>query len=115
MPNQISRQDLLAALLGPSRPVVVEALPAKYYDHAHLPGAININHDEVEQLASRLLPKKDAPVVVYCASATCKNSHWAAEKLVSLGYRSVKVYVEGKQDWIEAGLPIEKTLDSKVA
>jgi rhodanese-related sulfurtransferase len=86
---------------------VVEALPEMYYRKAHLPGAINIPHDRVDELAPRLLPDKTAAIVVYCANAPCKNSGIAAARLVELGYRDVRDYHEGKQDWIEAGLPVE--------
>ena len=41
----ISRDEPKAALDRADRPVLVEALPAKYYEDAHLPGAINIPHD----------------------------------------------------------------------
>jgi rhodanese-related sulfurtransferase len=78
-----------------------------YYRKAHLPGAINIPHDRVDELAPRLLPDKTAAIVVYCANAPCKNSGIAAARLVELGYRDVRDYHEGKQDWIEAGLPVE--------
>jgi hypothetical protein len=30
-----------------------------------------------------------------------------AEKLAKLGYTNVRRYEAGKQDWIEAGLPVE--------
>ena len=42
------------------------------------------------------------------ASATCQNSHIAARHLEQMGYTSVSVYAGGKQDWSEAGLPIER-------
>jgi len=40
------------------------------YDHAHLPGAINLPPDQVRALAPTLLPDKYADIVVYCASPT---------------------------------------------
>lgn len=107
MTNQISRTELLRKLLGKERPLLIEALPEKYFSHSHIPGAINVPHDQIDQLAGSVLPRKDAPVVVYCASATCQNSHIAAERLTQLGYKDVQVYVEGKKDWVDAGLPIE--------
>ncbi len=107
MTNQISRNELVKRLLGSERPILVEALPEKYFTHAHIPGAINMPHDQVDDLAVRMLPQKDAPIVVYCASVTCQNSHIAAERLTELGYKDVQVYVEGKKDWIDAGLPVD--------
>jgi rhodanese-related sulfurtransferase len=88
--------------------ILVEALPEGYYIKEHLPGALNIPHDRTRELAPRLLPDKGAAIVTYCASPTCRNSHIAAETLQAMGYTNVKVYVEGKQDWLAAGLPTEK-------
>jgi rhodanese-related sulfurtransferase len=105
--QHIGREELQARVASDSGPVLVEALPAKYFEQSHLPGAINIPHDAVDALAPRLLPDKDAEIVTYCASATCKNSGLAAQRLRELGYRNVREYVEGKADWIAAGLPVE--------
>jgi rhodanese-related sulfurtransferase len=87
--------------------VLVEALPAQYYEHSHLPGAINIPHDEVDELAPSLLPDKGAEIVVYCANGPCANSGLAASRLTELGYVDVADYHEGKAEWIAAGLPVE--------
>lgn len=40
------------------------------YQHAHLPGAINLPPDRVPELAPRLLPDKGAEIIVYCSSPT---------------------------------------------
>ena len=87
--------------------MLLEALPQKYFDDAHLPGARNMPHDAVAELAPRLAPDKTAPIVVYCANAACQNSHIASVRLKQLGYTDVRVYAAGKQDWIDAGLPVE--------
>ena len=102
-------RDEIKSLLDEGRPVtLVEALPEKYWKHSHLPGAINIPHDRTRELASQLLPDKDALIIVYCANEPCKNSTIASAELASLGYRNVRKYIGGKQDWIDAGLPVEK-------
>lgn len=87
---------------------VVEALPAMYFEEAHLPGARNLPHDQVDDLARGLLPDKNAPVAVYCSNAACPNSTIASRRLAELGYTSVYEYEEGKEHWIEDGLPTEK-------
>jgi rhodanese-related sulfurtransferase len=106
MVKSITREELKARLDGGRSPILVEALPAKYYDHAHLPGAVRLNVDEVEARAGEVLPDRAAAVVVYCASETCANSHQVADALNALGYADVAVYAGGKKDWIEAGLPV---------
>jgi rhodanese-related sulfurtransferase len=107
MTRTISRQDLLAKLETKQPLVLIEALPERYYLEGHLPGALHLPHDRVRELAPGLLPDKAATMVTYCASATCQNSHIAAETLRAMGYSDVSVYAGGKQDWVEAGLPLE--------
>ncbi|MFN0318098.1 MAG: rhodanese-like domain-containing protein [Burkholderiales bacterium] len=101
----VSRPELLDRMNEGA--VLVEALPEKYYQDWHLPGARHMPHDQVRQLAATVLPNKSAPVVVYCASDTCQNSHIAARQLMQLGYTDVAVYAGGKKDWSEAKLPVE--------
>lgn len=66
----ISRDELKAKLDRQDSFVLIETLPRVAYDHAHLPQAINIPPDQVEALAPKLLPDKNAEIVVYCASPT---------------------------------------------
>ena len=105
--RRIHRDDIRAHLDAGTPMHIVEALPEKYYRKAHLPGAVNLPHDQVRERAARVLPDKEAFIVVYCANTPCENSRIAAETLASLGYTNVAEYVEGKQDWIDAGLPVE--------
>jgi rhodanese-related sulfurtransferase len=64
----ISREDLKAKLDRGDDFVLVETLSEEQYRHAHLPGAVNMPPDRVRELASDVLPSKDADVVVYCGS-----------------------------------------------
>lgn len=106
MNETISREEIKRKLDANEPMILVEALPKPYFDAEHLPGAINIPHDEVRELAPRLLPDKDALIAVYCASTDCRNSELASKVLRQMGYTDVREYVEGKQDWIEAELPV---------
>ncbi|MEP7084493.1 MAG: rhodanese-like domain-containing protein [Betaproteobacteria bacterium] len=108
MKQVIDRTELLRRLASATPPTLVEALPEKYYRDGHLPGALHLPHTQVRELAPALLPDKAASVVVYCASASCQNSHIAAGVLGQLGYTDVAVYSGGKQDWTEAGLELQR-------
>lgn len=105
--NTITREELTAHLGDPNL-ILLEILPETYYQQGHLPRARLAPPDKVRDLARLLAPWKDDPVVVYCSSSTCKNSHDAAKVLTDSGYSNVRVYVGGKADWQEAGLPIER-------
>jgi rhodanese-related sulfurtransferase len=104
---EITRDDLKSKLENHAPLVLLEALPAAYYQRGHLPGARHMPHDQVRALAPAIAGDKSAEIVVYCASRTCQNSHIAAGVLSALGYQNVRVYAGGKQDWEEAGLPLE--------
>ena len=105
--KQIDRRTLETMLLDSDPPALLEALPPKYFRQGHLPGARQLNTDGAADHAKRLGMTVDQPIVVYCASETCANSHQAAEALAAAGYRDVSVYAGGKQDWVDAGLPLE--------
>ena len=66
----ISRDELKEKIERGDKFALVETLPRTTYDHIHLPGAINLPPDVVEQLAPALLPDKSAEIVVYCTSPT---------------------------------------------
>lgn len=74
MPRVITLDELRTKLDGGDPVTLVETLPPMYYRTEHLPGAINIPHDEVDELAPELLPDHDAEIVVYCASGPAQNS-----------------------------------------
>ena len=97
----VERNELQSRLEANPRLVLLEALPQKYYDDWHLPGARHFPHDRARALAPQVVPYKAAEIVVYCASRTCQNSHIAANVLQQIGYTNVSVYAGGKEDWKE--------------
>lgn len=96
--------DAVRVRLDLGRVTLIEALPARYFEAGHLPGAININHDEIGEKAPHLLPDREAELIVYCSGETCMNSHKAAARLRSLGYTNVAVFGGGKAAWEAAGM-----------
>lgn len=107
MATPISRDELVSLLASGTPIALVEALGADFYADAHLPGAVNVPVAQAPTLAPVLLPDRDVTVVVYC-SGSCDESVQLAAALESLAYRDVRVYAAGKEDWIEAGLPVER-------
>jgi rhodanese-related sulfurtransferase len=68
--NRISRDELKQKMDRGDRFTLVETLPEAAFHHEHLPGAINLPPDRVNELAAQLLPDRAAEIVVYCASPT---------------------------------------------
>ncbi len=110
MNRTMARQQIKENLDNNVPMIIIEALPKKYYDSEHLPSALNIPHDEIQQKAPELLTDKDALLVVYCASIECKNSKIATDTLLQMGYTNAYEYVEGKKHWLEANFPTESVM-----
>jgi len=108
--NTISR-IALKKLLDDGKPLtLIDVCPEEYYHAAHLPGAKNCCVYEVtflEQAAS-VAPDKSGLVVVYGSSGHSLASSTAQEKLGRAGYTETQDYRGGCQDWIDAGLPVER-------
>lgn len=64
--------------------VLVDVRTPEEYRAGHKEGALNIPVDEVEQLASQLLPDKNAVILLYCR--TGKRADKAMETLRKMGY-----------------------------
>jgi rhodanese-related sulfurtransferase len=107
MTKTITREQIKQKIDKQEPMTIIEALPQKYFEASHLPGALNIPHDEIRVKAADMLPDKDAFIVVYCASTECQNSKIATNTLLQMGYSNAFEYVEGKQHWLEGNLPVE--------
>ncbi len=105
--GSISRQQLLARLRAGETILLVEALGPAFFADAHLPGAINLPPAAVKESVADVIPDRDAHIVVYC-SRSCEMSLDTARRLLALGYTRVEHYAGGKEDWVEAGLPVER-------
>jgi rhodanese-related sulfurtransferase len=106
MTTLISRGELKTAIDG-GTVTVVDALGGDYYAKQHLPGAVALTPADVDALAATVLPDRDAAIVTYCSNPACPNSGQVAGRLTALGYRNVRKYREGIEDWTAAGLPTE--------
>jgi rhodanese-related sulfurtransferase len=60
----------------------------------------------LERDIEALVPRKDAPIVLYCGGGF--RSALAAESLQKMGYTQVVSMDGGMRAWREAGYPIEK-------
>ena len=106
MSTPVTRDQVREAVAD--RVTIVEALPAPYFEDGHLPGAVNLPHDSDE--APRSPPCSPSPTGPSSSTARTGRARTRAilgRRLDQLGYADVRVYEAGKQDWLEAGLPVE--------
>jgi rhodanese-related sulfurtransferase len=105
--REISRDELQRKIEEGGEFVLVDALAPMSYAHSHLPGAINLPPEWVDERGPGRLPNPSVEIVVYCADVTCDSSVIVADRLVELGYHNVLHYPGGKREWVDAGLPLE--------
>jgi rhodanese-related sulfurtransferase/DNA-binding transcriptional ArsR family regulator len=83
---------------------VLDVRPAKEYQSGHVPGAINIPIEELEQHLSEL--DSNHEVVAYCRGPHCILAFDAVAKLRKKGITAHRLE-DGFPEWKSAGLPIE--------
>ena len=76
--------------------IILDVRTQEEYDEGHIPGAIVISHEEIEEKAEDVLTDKDQLILVYCCSG--RRSKIAAEALAELGYTNIKEF-GGIIDW----------------
>ena len=76
--------------------IILDVRTQEEYDQGHIPGAIVISHEEIEEKAEQVLTDKEQLILVYCRSG--RRSKIAAEALAELGYTNIKEF-GGIIDW----------------
>ena len=89
--------------------VFIDARPQDDYEKGHIKGARGLPWKEVDrnfmQVTEGISP--DTPIITYCDGEICELSHNLAIFLLDMGFRNVRVLVNGWALWKEEGLPIE--------
>ncbi len=102
----ISKEKVFELLENKEDFKLVEVLSEENYTFGHLPDAINIPADKIDDLSTEMLPDKNQLIVVYCSGFLCSASTNVTKKLQSMGYANVLDYKGGKDDWSKTGLPL---------
>jgi ArsR family transcriptional regulator len=98
----VSRETLVDRLRD-GRVTVLDVRPGDEFAMGHLPGAINIPFEVLEQRLAELYPQRD--IVAYCRGAYCVLSFEAVAALRKRGFR-VRRLEDGFPEWQAAGLPV---------
>jgi rhodanese-related sulfurtransferase len=101
--EEISQQELRSNL--PEGALILDVRTQGEFDAGHVPGAMNISHDELATRLSELDSSKNRPIVVYCRSG--KRAAMASSVLLEAGYLNL-LHLEGDMNaWHASGLPTE--------
>jgi rhodanese-related sulfurtransferase len=102
----ISAQELKEKLDRGDRLKLVNALGAWEYEAAHIPGSLHFSTPA--ETLNELDP--DDEIVVHCSNPSCMASVALYRFLERNGYRDLRRFAGGLQEWQAAGYPLEGTM-----
>ena len=88
--------DEAKKMMETQKVIVVDVRTLEEYNEGHIPNAISIPLETIENKAEAKLKNKDDLILVYCRSG--RRSREAALKLIEKGYTNV-IDFGGIQDW----------------
>jgi rhodanese-related sulfurtransferase/DNA-binding transcriptional ArsR family regulator len=83
---------------------VLDVRPPEEFAAGHVPGAINVPLNELEQYLQRLTPEQE--IVAYCRGPHCVLAFDAVARLRKEGLNARRLQ-DGYPEWKLAGLPVE--------
>jgi rhodanese-related sulfurtransferase len=99
-----------AKLFTEEAAVFIDARSDEDFREGHIQGAKSLPWQDVDQrfieIAEDISP--DVTIITYCDGETCKLSHDLALFLIDMGFKDVRVLVNGWSVWQETNLSIEK-------
>ena len=98
------RRDELLERAKMGTVIVLDVRPAEEYRAGHIPGAMSVPVDQLEQRLADLPADKE--IVAYCRGPYCVMSYSAVDALRARGRRARRL-VDGFPEWRAEGLPIE--------
>lgn len=96
MYEQITAEQAKKIMDSDEEFIVLDVREQDEFDSGHIQGGMLIPYTQIEVKAEKMLPDKNAQILVYCRSG--RRSKIAAESLVKLGYTNVKEF-GGITDW----------------
>lgn len=85
--TQIRMEEAVAMMEEEKDYIILDVRTPEEFAEKHIPNAINVPNETIEDGPIQELPKEDQLILVYCRSGN--RSKQASEKLVALGYTNV--------------------------
>lgn len=101
----IAPAELAARIKKGTAPIILDVRTREEYAAGHIPGAVNIPHDELAERLERVPATKSEEIVVHCERGGRAGA--AEETLSAAGYTNLRDLSGHMQGWQEQGLPVE--------
>ncbi|MEV6205189.1 metalloregulator ArsR/SmtB family transcription factor [Streptomyces sp. NPDC051771] len=100
---ELDREELRARI-ATGDVVVLDVRPVEEYRAGHIPGALSIPVDELDERIGEL--SEDLEIVVYCRGEYCVLAYDAVRLLTGLGRRAIRLN-DGMLEWRLSELPVD--------
>jgi len=84
---------------------VLDVRTPEEFEGGHVPGALNVPHDQIERRLAELEPYRDREVVLYCRSG--RRAGVASETLAAAGFAHLLHLSGDMSGWRAEGRPVE--------
>lgn len=88
--------------------VFIDSRDQEQYSAGHIPGALSLplkENQEDPADAAVLFPPGQC-LVVYCEGGDCQTSIALAKLIQRKGFKDIRIFAGGWEEWTEAGLPV---------
>jgi len=86
--------------------MLIDVRSPEEFAEGHIPGAVNMPYDAIDDFINELEGNKDKPIIVYCRSG--RRAKLAMKVLEALEFSEV-MHLEGDMlGWSAAGLPVDR-------
>ncbi len=102
--SDISQEQFLSN--PPESALILDVRTADEFAAGHVPGAVNVPHDQLASRLGELEGEKDRPVVVYCERGGRAGK--AASVLLEAGYADIRHLAGDMTEWRANDRPIAR-------
>lgn len=102
-------------LFAAGEALFIDSRTMEDFKEEHIFGAVNIPFEEKreeDELDLESYPLEGI-YVIYCDGSECRSSVELAKLLDKRGFRDIRVFFGGWEEWVRAGLPVSRNDDSR--
>jgi phage shock protein E len=103
--STIAAVELSDRIAAGDAPLILDVRTDAEFEAGHIPGAIQIPHDQVKDRIGELPTDTSVEIVVHCQSG--RRAEMAEAELIAAGYTNVRSLDGHWAGWSAAGLPSE--------
>ena len=101
--GQTTPEEVHAKMNRGEKVTLIDTREDNEWEHGYIAGAIHLGRGIIERDIERVIPAKDAEIILYCGGGF--RSALAADNLQKMGYRNVISMDGGWRRWKELGYP----------